>query len=67
MAAVRFTTAVAGTDYGNNGKSYVGEEGEELTVSDELEAELVKLGWAVSVKGTASAKPKPAAKAKKDD
>ena len=67
MAAVRFTTAVAGTDYGNNGKSYVGEEGEELTVSDELEAELVKLGWAVSLKGTASAKPKPVAKPKKDD
>ena len=67
MAAVRFTTAVAGTDYGNNGKSYVGEEGEELTVSDELEAELVKLGWAVPFKDTASAKPKPAAKPKKDD
>ena len=50
MAAVRFTVAVAGTDYGNNGASYVGEEGEELTVSDELEAELVKLGWAVALR-----------------
>ena len=67
MAAVRFTTSVAGTDYGNGDRSYQGTEGEELTVSDELEAELVKLGWAVSVKGTASAKPKPAAKAKKED
>ena len=67
MGAVRFTTSVAGTDYGNGDRSYNGVEGEELTVSDELEAELVKLGWAVSVKGTASAKPKPAAKAKKDD
>ena len=67
MAAVRFTVSVAGTDYGNGDRSYNGVEGEELTVSDELEAELVKLGWAVSVKGTASAKPKPAAKAKKDD
>ena len=67
MGAVRFTTSVAGTDYGNGDRSYNGVEGEELTVSDELEAELVKLGWAVSVKGTASAKPKPAAKAKKED
>ena len=67
MGAVRFTTSVAGTDYGNGDRSYNGVEGEELTVSDELEAELVKLGWAVSVKGTASVKPKPAAKAKKED
>ena len=67
MAAVRFTTSVAGTDYGNGDRSYNGVEGEELTVSDELEAELVKLGWAVSLKGTAPAKPKPVAKPKKDD
>ena len=67
MAAVRFTVSVAGTDYGNGDRSYQGTEGEELTVSDELEAELVKLGWAVSLKGTAPAKPKPAAKPKKDD
>jgi len=67
MAAVRFTTGVAGTDYGNADRSYQGVEGEELTVSDELEAELVKLGWAVSINSTASPKPKPAAKAKKGD
>ncbi len=67
MGAVRFTTSVAGLDTGNDNRHYSGNEGDELPVSDVTEAELVKLGWAVSVKGTAPAKPKPAAKAKKDD
>ena len=67
MGAVRFTTSVAGLDTGNDNRHYSGNEGDELTVSDVTEAELVKLGWAVSIKGTAPAKPKPAAKAKKDD
>jgi hypothetical protein len=66
MGAVRFTTCVAGLDTGNGDRQYSGDEGDVLTLSDETEAELVKLGWAVSISGTASAKPKPASKAKKD-